>query len=132
MDYRESGSVKYNQVSTPKMSMNEELQSLHREFGKQPAINKTKNAYRQKSYCLNKAELIRKRVNSVAQYVIIHNRLTRPPLQNPREYVTGPEDAMPIYSVRVLPPSSDYENIVGAMDVFSRYLSGPTTSPDAN
>ena len=52
----------------------------------------------------------------------INPRLTRPPLQNPNEYITAPEEAMQIDLVPGLPPSGGYENIVTAIDVFSRYL----------
>ena len=54
--------------------------------------------------------------------------LTRSPLQNPNEYITAPEDAMQIDLVPGLPPSGSFENIVTAMDVFSRYLFAYTTS----
>ena len=58
--------------------------------------------------------------------------LTRPPLQNPNEHITAPEDAMQIDLVRELPPSGGYEDIVTAMDVFSRYLFAyPTSNQDA-
>ena len=58
--------------------------------------------------------------------------LTRRPLQNPNEYITAPEDAMQIDLVPGLPPSGGYENIVTAMDVFSRYLFAyPTSIQDA-
>ena len=60
-----------------------------------------------------------------------HN-LTRPPLQNPNEHITAPEDAMQTDLVPELPPSGGYENIVTAMDVFFRYLSAyPTSNQDA-
>ena len=55
-------------------------------------------------------------------------RLTRPPLQNPNEYITAPEDAMQIDLVPGLPPSSGFENFVTAMDVFSRNLFAYPTS----
>ena len=62
----------------------------------------------------------------------INPRLTRPPLQNPNEYITAPEDAMQIDLVLGLPPSGGYENIVTALDVFSRYLLAyPTSNQDA-
>ena len=62
----------------------------------------------------------------------INSRLTRPPLQNPNEYITAPEDAMQIDLVPGLPPSGGYENIVTAMDVFFRYfLAYPTSNQDA-
>ena len=52
----------------------------------------------------------------------IDRSLTRPPLQNPNEHFTAPEDAMQIDLVPELPPSGGYENIVTAMDVFSRFF----------
>ena len=61
-----------------------------------------------------------------------HRSLTRPPLQNENEHITAPEDAMQIDLVPELPPSGGYENIVTAMDVFSRYLFAyPTSNQDA-
>ena len=58
--------------------------------------------------------------------------LTRPPLQNPNKHITAPEDAIQIDLVPELPPSGGYENILTAMDVFSRYLFAyPTTNQDA-
>ena len=57
---------------------------------------------------------------------------TRLPLQNPNEHITAPEDAIQIDLVPELPPSGGYENIVTAMDVFSRYLVAyPTANQDA-
>ena len=58
--------------------------------------------------------------------------LTCPPLQNPNEHITAPEDAIQIDLVPELPPSGGYENIVTAMDVFSRYLFAyPTANQDS-
>ena len=62
----------------------------------------------------------------------IDRSLTRPPLQNPKEHIIAPEDAMQIDLVPELPPSGGYENIVTALDVFSRCLfTYPTTNQDA-
>ena len=58
----------------------------------------------------------------------IDHSFSRPPLQNPNEHITAPEDAMQINLNPETPPSCGYENIVTAMDVFSRYLLGYTTS----
>ena len=52
----------------------------------------------------------------------INPQLTRPPLQNPNENITAPEDAMQFDLVPRLPPSGGYENIVTAMDAISRFL----------
>ena len=62
----------------------------------------------------------------------INPRFTRLPLQNPNEYITAPEDAMQNDLVPGLPTSGGYENIVRAMDVFSRYLFAyPTSNQDS-
>ena len=58
----------------------------------------------------------------------IHRSVTRLPLQNPNEHITAPEDTMQIDVVPELPPSGGNENIVTAMDVFSRYLFAYATS----
>ena len=53
-------------------------------------------------------------------------------LQNPNEHIIATEDAIQIDLVPELPPSGGYQNIVTAMDVFSRYLFPyPTTKQDA-
>ena len=71
------------------------------------------------------AQLIREWVMSCEQWIResrIDRSLTRPPLQNPNQHITSPKDAMQIDLVPELPPSGGYENIVTAMDVFSRYF----------
>ena len=133
--FGETGSVKYYQILIPKQLVKEVLRSLHGEFGKHPGIFKTKIAYRRKYYFPKMAQLIREWVMSCEQCIRearIDRSLTRPPLQNPNEHITAPEDAMQIDLVPELPPSGGYENIVTAMDVFSRYLFAyPTANQDA-
>ena len=71
------------------------------------------------------AQIIREWFMSCEQCVReswINPRFTRPPLQNTNEYITALEDAMEIDLVPGSPPSDGYENIVTAMDVFSRFL----------
>ena len=81
------------------------------------------------------AKLIRQWIRSCEQCTKesrVDNKLTRPTLQNPREHITAPEDAMQIDLVPELPPSGGYEDMVKAMDVFSRFLFAyPTFSQDA-
>ena len=81
------------------------------------------------------AQLIREWVMSCEQCTResrIDRRLTRPPLKNANEHTTAPEDAIQIDLVPELPPSGGYENIVTAMDVFSRFLFAyPTSNQDA-
>ena len=133
--YGETGSVKNYQILIPKQLVNEVRGNLHGEFGKHPGITKTIIAYRQKFYYPNMAQLISEWVMSCEQCFResrINPRLARPPLQNPNEHITAPENAMEIDLVPGLPPSGGYENIVTAMDVFSRYLFAyPTSNQDA-
>ena len=77
------------------------------------------------------AQLVREWVMSCEQCTresLIDRSLTRLPLQNPNEHITAPEDAMQNDLVPGLPPSGGYENIVTAMDVFSRFLFAYATS----
>ena len=133
--FGQTGIIKYYQILFPKQLVNEVLRSLHGKFGKHPGISKTKIAYREKYYFPKLAQLIREWVISCEQCngeSRIHRVLTRLPLQNPNEHITAPEDAMQIDLVPELQPSGGYENIVTAMDVFSRYLFAyPTSNQDA-
>ena len=133
--FGETGSVKYYQILIPKQLVNEVLRNLHGEFGRHPGISKTIIAYREKYYFPKMAQLIREWVMSCEECIResrIDRSLTRPPLQNPNEHITTPEDAMQIDLVPELPPSGGYTNIVTAMDVFSRYLFAyPTSNQDA-
>ena len=129
--FGETGSVKYYQILIPKQLVKEVLRSLQGEFGRHPGISKTIIAYREKYYFPKMAQLIREWVMSCEQCIResrIERSLTRPPLLNPNEHLTVPEDALQIDLVPELPPYGGYENIVTAMDVFSRYLFAYTTS----
>ena len=132
--FGETGSVKYYQILIPRQLVNEVLRSLHREFGKHLGTSKTVIAYWEKYYFPKMALLIREWVMSCDQCIResqFDRNLTRPPLQNPNEHITAPKDAMQIDLVPELPPSGGYENIVTAMDVFSRYLFAyPTSNQD--
>ena len=97
--YGETGSVKYYQILIPKQLVSEVLRSLHGEFGKHLGFNKTIIAYREKYHYPNKAQLIREWVISCNECIRgsrFDHGLTRHPMQNPNDYITAPEDAMPI------------------------------------
>ena len=129
--FGETGSVKYYQILIPKQLVEEVLCSLHGEFGKHPGVYETIIAYREKYYFPKMAQLIREWVKSCEQCIResrIDRSLTRPPLQNPNEHISAPEDAMQIDFLPELPPSGGYENIVAAMGVISRYLFANPTS----
>ena len=133
--FGETGRVKYYQILIPKQLVKELLRSLHGHFVKHPGIFKTIIAYREKYYFPKMAQLIREWAMSCEQCITesrIHHNLTRPPLQNPNEHITAPEDAMQIDLVPELPPSVGYENIVTAIDVFFRFIFAyPTANQDA-
>ena len=133
--FGETGSVKYYQILILKQLVNEVLRNLHGEFGRHPGISKTIIAYMEKYYFPKMAQLIREWVMSCEQCIResrIDRSFTRPPLQNPNEHITAPEDAMQVDLVTELPPSGGYTNIVTSMDVFSRYLFAyPTSNQDA-
>ena len=62
----------------------------------------------------------------------IDRQFTRLNLQSPNEYITAQEEAIKIDLVPELPPPVGYEDIVTAMDVYSRYiLAYPTSNRDA-
>ena len=129
--FGETGSVNYYQILIPKQLVEEVLCSLHGEFGKHPGVYETIIAYREKYYFPKMAQLIREWVKSCEQCIResrIDRSLTRPPLQNPNEHISAPEDAMQIDFLPELPPSGGYENIVAAMGVSSRYLFANPTS----
>ena len=73
------------------------------------------------------AQLIRQRVMSCEQ-CIRESSVTQPALQNPSEHITAPEATMQNDSVPEIPLSAGYENIVIALDVFSKYLFAYPTS----
>ena len=133
--YGDTGNVKYYQILIPKQLVNEVLRSLHGDFGRHPGITKTIITYREKYYYPKMVQLIREWVMSCEKCIRelrTNPQLTRRPLQNPNEHITAPEDAMQIDLVPGLPHSGGYENIVTAMDVFSRYLFAyPTSNQDA-
>ena len=101
--FGETGSVKYYQIFVPKQVVNKVLRSLHGEFWKHPA--KTIIAYR-KRYFPKMAQWIRDWVMSCEQ-CIRESRSDRSlaPLQNPKEHITAPDDAMQIVLVPESPPS---------------------------
>ena len=129
--YGDTGNVKYYQILIPNQLVNEILRSLHGDFGRHLGITKTIIANREKYYYPKMVQLISEWVMSCEKCIReirINPQLTPTPLQNPNEHITAPEDAMQIDLVPGLPPSGGYENIVTAMDVFSRSLFAYPTS----
>ena len=70
------------------------------------------------------AQLIREWVMSCEQCIRgspIDRSFTRPPLQNPNELITAPENDMQSDLLPELPSTRSCQNIVTAMDVFFRF-----------
>ena len=123
--YDETGTVKYNQVLLPKHLVTELLESLHGKANRHPGIAKMLQEIRSKYYYPGIAKIVRKWVNGCETCIKdkrTPNELINPELLNLPEWTLGPEDAMQIDLLPNLPPSGGYENIITAMDVFSRYL----------
>ena len=101
------------------------LQSLHGTAHKHPGISKMLQEIRQRYYYPNMAKHVKKRVEGCEQCARdkrVPNTTITPELLNLPEWDLGPEDAMQIDLLPNLPPSGGYENVLTAIDVFSRYL----------
>ena len=123
--FDERGAVKYNQVLLRKHLVQELLESLHGKANKHPGISEMLIEIRQKYYYPGIAKIVKKWVQgweTCIRYKRIPNSSITPELLNLPEWDLGPEDAMQIDLLPNLPPSGGYENIITAMDVFSRYL----------
>ena len=134
--YDETGSVQFRQVLLPKHLVTELLQSLHGTANKHPGISKMLQRIRQKYYYPGVAIIVKKWVQGCEICIKdkrIANASKTPELQNLPEWDLGPEDALQIDLLPNLPPSGGYENIITALDVFSRYLFAyPVTDASAN
>ena len=80
---------------------------------------------RQRYYYPNMAKHVKKWVEGCeecAKDKRVPNATITPELVNLPEWDLGPEDAMQIDLLPNLPPSGGFENVLTAIDVFSRYL----------
>ena len=111
------------------------LQSLHGTAGKHPSISKVMQEIRQKYYFPSIATYVRNWVRECEiciQDKRINNTRITPELIHITEWDIGPEDLMQIKLLPELPPSGGYENIITAIDVFSRYaFAYPVSNPTA-
>ena len=123
--YDETGSVQYRQALLPKHLVSELLQSLHGTAHKHPGISKMLYDIRQKYYYPGIAKIVKRWVQGCETCIKdkrIKNPSITPELPNLPEWDLGPEDALQIDLLPNLPPSGGYENVITALDVFSRYL----------
>ena len=138
--YNDIGEVSHLQVILPGQLLKALLQSLHGTAGKHPGFSKMMQNIRQKYYFPSIATYVRNWVRdceiSIQDKRINNTRIT-PELIHIPEWDLGPEDLMQIDFLPELPPSGGYENIITAIDVFSRYafaypVSNPTAVNTAN
>ena len=123
--YDETGNVKHNQILLHNNYVSEVLESLHGKANRHQDIAKMLREIRCKYYYPGIAKLVRKWVNGCETCIRdrrFSNDLIIPELLNLPEWTLGPEDAMQMDLLPNRPPSGGYENIITAMDVFSRYL----------
>ena len=123
--FDETGNVKYHQIQLPQHLLHELLQSLHETAHKHPGISKMLQEIRQRYYYPDMAKYVKKWVEGCKQCARdkrVPNATFTPELLNLPEWDLGPEDAMQIDLLPNLPPSGGYENVLTAIDVFSRYL----------
>ena len=133
--YNDIGEVSHLQVLLPGQLLKVLLQSLHGTAGKHPRISKVMREIRQMYYFPSFATYVRNWVRD-CEICIQDKRIniTRiiPELIHIPEWDLGPEDLMQIDLLPELPPSGGYENIITAIDVFSRYaFAYPVSNPTA-
>ena len=133
--YNDIGEVSHLQVLLPRQLLKVLLQSLHGTAGKLSGISKRMQEIRQKYYFPSIAPYVRNWVRDCEICIHdkrINNTRITPELFHIPEWDLGPEDLMQIDLLPELPPSGGYENIITAIDVFSRYaFAYPVSNPTA-
>ena len=133
--YNDLGEVSHLQVLFPGQLLKVLLQSLDGTAGKHPGISKMMQEIRQKYYFPSIATYVRNWVRDCEvciQDKRIGNTRITPELIHIPEWDPGPEDLMQMDPLPELPPSGGYENIITAIDVFSRYaFAYPVSNPTA-
>ena len=123
--FDETGNIKYHQILLPQHLLRELLQSLHGTAHRHPGISKMLQEIRQRYYYPSMGKHVKKWVEGCEQCARdkrVPNATITPELLNLPEWDLGPEDAMQIDLLPNLLPSGGYENVLTAIDVFSRYL----------
>ena len=123
--YNDIGMITHYQILLPKQLLDEFLHALHGHNANHPGITKMIQEARQKYYYPCIAKYIRNWVTKCQMCIQnkrINNDLLKTELLNCPEWVLGPEDILQMDIFPNLPPSGGYDNIITAIDVFSRYL----------
>ena len=131
--YNNIGEVIHLQVLLPGQLLKVLLKSLHGTAGKHPGISKLVQEVRQKYYFFSIATYFRNWVRDCEiciQDKRINNTRITPELIHIPQWDLGPEDLMQIDLLPELPPSGGYENIITAIDIFSRHaFASPVSNP---
>ena len=123
--FDETGNVKCHQIFLPQHLLQELLQSLHGTAHKHSCISKMPQEISQRYYYPNIAKCVKRWVEGCehcAKDKRVPNATITPGLLNLPEWDLGPKDAMQIDLLPNLTPNGRYENVLTAIDVFSRYL----------
>ena len=123
--FDETGNVKYHQSLLPQYLLQVLLQSLNGTAHELPGISEMLQEIRQSYYYPSMAKHVKNGVEGCEQCARdkrVPNATITPELLNLPEWDLGPEDAMQIDLLPILPPSGGNENVLTAIDVFSRYL----------
>ena len=123
--FDETGNVKYHQILLPEHLLQELLQSIHGTTHKHPGISKMLQEIRQRFYYPSMMNYVKKWVEGCGQCAKdkrVANATITPELLNLPEWDLGPEDAMQIDLLPNRSQSGNNENVLTAIDVFSRYL----------
>ena len=133
--YNDLGEGSQLQVLLPGQLLKVLLQSLHGTARKHPGFSKMMQKVRQKYYFPSTATYVRNWVRDCeicSQDKRINNTRITPELVHIPEWDLGPDDLMQIDLLPELPPVRGYENIITAIDVYSRYaFANPVSNPTA-
>ena len=123
--YNDTGMITHYQILLPKQLLDEFLHGLYDHNANHPGKPKMIQEARQKYYYPCIAKYIRNWVTKCQMCIQnkrINNDLLKTELLNCPEWDLGPEDILQMDILPNLPPSGGYDNIITAIDVFSRYL----------
>ena len=123
--YNDTEMITHYQILLPKQLLDEFFHALHGHNANHPGITKMIQEARQKYYYPCIAKYIRNWVTKCQMCIQnkrINNDLLKTELLNCPEWDLGPEDILQMDILPNLPPSGGYDNIITAIDVFSRYL----------
>ena len=123
--FGDTDKVKYFKVLLPKHLVDEFIQHQHGLFSKHPGIAKVIQQCRERYYYQGLALKICQHISQCHECLQTKrtpNNTITPPLIDMSQITMGPEDALQTDIIPFDEPSGEYNAIITAMDVFSRYL----------